>query len=295
MEASFWSKTLSFLQHNLPSILLIVGLLWLSLRVLRFSLAKSFGFLSRNKDLEYRKRLETLHAVSRITAKIALTILAGVLVLDQLGVAVGPLLTAAGIVGVAVGFGAQQLVQDVITGFFLLLDDQIRVGDVVEIAGKSGLVEHINLRLTILRDLSGNVHYIRNGQISTVTNMTKDYSYFLLDMGVAYREDTDQVAEVIRETAEELRNDEIFGPLILEPVEILGVDRFEDSAVIVRARLKTVPIEQWKVGRELNRRLKKRFDELGIEIPFPHLTIYPGQSRDGVAPAFAVKNGDQKA
>jgi small conductance mechanosensitive channel len=151
----------------------------------------------------------------------------------------------------------------------------------------------VGLRLTILRDLSGNVHFIRNGQISTVTNMTKEYSRYVFDIGVAYRENVDQVIEVIKEVDEALRADEYFGPSILEPIEILGLDRFADSAVIVRARTKTKPIKQWEVGREFNRRLKMRFDEMGIEIPFPHQTIYFGEDKSGQAPPLRVAREEQ--
>jgi small conductance mechanosensitive channel len=213
---------------------------------------------------------------------------AAVMVLAEFEVKIGPILAAAGIVGVAVGFGAQHLVRDVITGFFILLDDQIRVGDVVQIAGKGGLVEKITLRMTTLRDLAGNVHYVRNGEISVVTNMTKEYSRYVFDIGVAYREDVDQVIEVVKQVDEELRVDPAFSADILEPIEILGLDQFGDSAIIIKARTKTKPIKQWAVGREFNRRLKKRFDEKDIEIPFPHVTLYLGQAKDGTAAPMNV-------
>ncbi len=195
------------------------------------------------------------------------------IILGEIGIQIGPILATAGIFGLAIGFGVQNLVQDVISGFFLLLEDQVRVGDVVQIAGKGGLVEKVGLRMIILRDLSGNAHYVRNGKVDIVTNMTKEYSRYVFDIGVAYREDVDEVMEVIKHVDEELRSDPQFRDLILEPIEILGVDAFADSAVAVRARTKTKPIQQWTVGREFNRRLKKRFDELGIEIPFPHQTV----------------------
>jgi len=157
------------------------------------------------------------------------------------------------------------------------------VGDVVQIAGKSGLVEKVNLRMIILRDLAGHVHYVRNGQIDTVTNMTKEFSFYVFDIGVAYREDTDQVVEVIKQVDEDLRQDPTLGRDILEPIEILGLDQFADSAVVIKARIKTKPIRQWAVGREFNRRLKKAFDERDIEIPFPHVTLYMGEPKEGPA------------
>jgi moderate conductance mechanosensitive channel len=242
----------------------------------------------RNDDVEFQKRAATLRSVVQYLLSTVIIAVAAMMVLGQLGVEIGPVLAAAGVVGVAVGFGAQTLVQDVISGFFILLEDQLRVGDVVEVAGKGGLVERVNLRMTILRDLSGNVHYVRNGQINIVTNMTKEFSFYVFDIGVAYREDVDEVMSVIREIDESMRADEAFGGDILAPIEILGVDQFADSSVIVKARTKTVPIQQWRIGREFNRRLKKRFDELGIEIPFPHVTLYMGADKAGNAPPLGV-------
>ncbi len=172
--------------------------------------------------------------------------------------------------------------------FFILFEDQIRVGDVVQVSGKGGLVEKINLRMTILRDLAGNVHYIRNGQINLVTNMTKGYSRYVFDIGVAYREDIDQVIQVMKEVDEDLRNDPEYGNDILEPLEVLGLDQFADSAIIIKARTTTKPIQQWRVAREFNRRLKKRFDKENIEIPYPHVTLYMGEDKQGNAPALNV-------
>jgi len=172
-------------------------------------------------------------------------------------------------------------VKDVLSGFFILLEDSIGVGDVVEIAGVGGLVEEVRLRTIRLRDLSGNVHVVPNGSVDKVKNMTKDYSYYLFDLGVAYREDVDEVMAVVQEIAEGLRTDRDFAADILEPLEMLGVDQFADSAVIIKCRIKTVPIKQWRVGREMNRRIKKTFDAKGIEIPFPHHTLYWGEPKKG--------------
>jgi small-conductance mechanosensitive channel len=239
-------------------------------------------------DEEYRKRADTLSAVVGYLLSTTVIVVAVVMILAELAIDIGPVLAAAGVVGIAVGFGAQHLVQDVISGFFILLDDQIRVGDVVQIADKGGLVEHLNLRVVVLRDLAGNVHYVRNGKIDVVTNMTKDYSRYVFDIGVAYREDVDEIIRVVRQIDEELRSDPEFESDILEPIEILGLDQFADSAVIIKARTKTKPIKQWSVAREFNRRLKKKFDEKGIEIPFPHVTLYMGQDKTGQAPPLNV-------
>ena len=250
---------------------------------------------SRSDDTEQQKRSETLGSVTRNTLKIVILVTMSMIVLKEIGIEIAPILAAAGVVGLAVGFGAQNLVQDIISGFFILMEDQIRVGDVIQTAGKGGLVEKVNLRMTVLRDLSGNVHFIRNGKIDIVTNMTKDFSRYVFDIGVAYRENVDEVIEVIKLVDEDLRSDPDFGKDILEPIEILGLDRFDDSAVVVRARTKTRPIQQWRIGREFNRRLKMKFDELGIEIPFPHRTIYMGQDKDGQSPPLRVKKsaGDE--
>lgn len=262
-------------------ILLVVLLTLVALKVARIISVRIFPESKREKDPEYNKRADTLSSVIRYILFIAILIVAAIMVLGELGIEIGPVLAAAGIVGLAVGFGAQNLVQDVISGFFILLEDQVRVGDVVQIADKGGLVERMTLRLVVLRDLSGNVHYVRNGQIQVVTNMTKDYGRYVFDIGVAYREDVDEVIEVIKQVDEELRNDPSFKDHILEPIEILGLDQFADSAVIIKARTKTKPILQWSVGREFNRRLKKAFDEKDIEIPFPHVTLYMGQDKQG--------------
>jgi small conductance mechanosensitive channel len=271
-------------------IFLILILTLVAIKAVQLVLDQFFGRLFRNRaqDLEMQKRSDTLKAVVKNIINITVVVVGVMMILGQLGVQIGPILTAAGVLGVAVGFGAQQVVRDVINGFFILLDDQIRVGDVVDIAGKSGLVENVNIRMTTLRDLAGNVHFIRNGEISVVTNMTKEWSRYVFDIGVAYRENVDEVIEVIKQIDEEMRADEAFKNDILEPIEILGLDRFADSAIIIKARTKTRPIRQWAVGREFNRRMKKKFDELGIEIPFPHLTLYAGQGKDGTAPPLNV-------
>jgi small-conductance mechanosensitive channel len=245
-------------------------------------------FAKQQEDVETIKRAKTLASVVRNLATVVIMVVAIITVLGQLGVQIGPVLAAAGIVGLAVGFGAQTLVKDVINGFFILLEDQIRVGDVVQVAGQGGVVEKVNLKMIVLRDLAGNVHYVPNGSIDLVTNMTKDYSRYVFDVGVAYREDVDEVIQIIREVDEKLRSDPDFGPDILEPMEILGLDQFADSAIVIKARTKTRPIQQWRVAREFNRRLKRRFDEKNIEIPFPHVTLYMGEDKQGQAAPMRV-------
>jgi len=276
-------------------IFLILILTLVAIKTCQILMDRLFHRLFRNHkdDAEIQKRSDTLKSVIRNIINMTIVVVAILMILKELDIEIGPILAAAGVVGIAVGFGAQQLVKDIIQGFFILLDDQIRVGDVVQIADKSGLVENVNLRMITLRDLAGNVHFVRNGEITVVTNMTKEYSRYVFDIGVAYREDVDEVIRVIRQVDEELRNDAGYKYDILEPIEILGLDQFADSAIIIKARTKTKPIRQWTIGREFNRRLKKRFDELNIEIPFPHMTLYMGQDKDGSAPPMNVVVGSE--
>jgi small conductance mechanosensitive channel len=221
--------------------------------------------------------------------KIAAGFIGGVVVLDQLGVNINPVLAGAGIVGLAVGFGSQTLVKDLINGLFILFEESARVGDWAEAGNKSGHVEAIGLRTMRLRDLHGNVHVVPNSTIDTVTNLTKEFSRYVLDVGVAYKEDVDEVIGIMKEIGEEMKNDPDYGEDMLEPLEIFGLDRFEDSAVVIRARLITRPFRQWALGREFNRRLKKVFDQRGIEIPFPHQTVYMGEPKEGLAPPLQVQ------
>lgn len=220
------------------------------------------------------QRANTLTNVLGDLVRVLIAVVGIMTILSQLGINLGPLLVAAGVGGIAIGFGAQSLVKDVIAGFFILLEDQFRVGDVVAVAGVSGLVEDVGLRTISLRDFSGHVHTVPNGTINTVTNMTKDYSRYVFNISVAYHEDVDQVMKILQEIGAALQKDPVFGPDILEPLEMLGVDQFADSGVIIKCRIMTKPIRQWAVGREMNRRIKNAFDTHGIEIPFPHRTLY---------------------
>jgi len=277
------------------NVLVILVLMFLALRTARIVSSRLFTvFQKRKGDLEFQKRADTLSSVVRYILNLTIVLVALVMILGELRINIAPVLATAGIVGLAVGFGAQALVQDVIAGFFVLLDEQIRVGDVVEIAGRSGLVEKVDLRMTTLRDMSGNVHYVRHGKIDFVTNMTKDYSSFVFDIPVAYREDVDEVIAVIQKVDGELRNDPGFKDDITVPMEVLGLDRFADSALIIRARTTTRPSKQWRVAREFHRRLKKAFDAKNIEMPFPHVTLYVGSDKKGnAAPLYVVAKGKE--
>jgi small conductance mechanosensitive channel len=292
--ADFSENAIRWLLSSGLRILLVVVITLVAIKIARMLASRLSSSLGKQlDDEESRKRVKTLTSVVRNLLTVVILLVACMIVLGELGVEIGPILAAAGIVGLAVGFGAQSLVKDVINGFFILLNDQIRVGDVVNIGNKGGVVEKVNLRMTVLRDLSGNVHFIPNGTIDVVTNMTKDYSRYVFDIGVAYREDVDEVITVIREVDEDLRKDAEFGPDIIEPMEILGLDEFADSAVIIKARTTTKPIKQWRVAREFNRRLKKRFDEKNIEIPFPHVTLYVGEDKEGKSPALRISKKEE--
>jgi len=244
----------------------------------------------RTGDSEQLKRLETLGRALRYIAAVFITLIAGMLVLAELGVSIAPILASAGVIGIAIGFGAQSLIKDYFNGFFLLLEDQVHQGDVVEVAGKGGLVEEVTLRYIRLRDYEGNVHFIPNGVITTVTNRTRTFAYAVINIGIAYRENVEEVFAVMREVAAGMRQDKTLGPLILEDIDIAGVDDWADSAVVIRCRFKVGPLQQWTVRRAFLLRMKKEFDRRGIEIPFPHLTLYPGQARDGSAPPLHILN-----
>ncbi|MDO9032804.1 MAG: mechanosensitive ion channel family protein [Hydrogenophaga sp.] len=272
-------------------ITVIVTVAWILIGVLQRAI-RSFRIrvASRMEDRESAKRAETLGRVFRYLVAVVVTLVAGMLVLGEMGISVAPILGAAGVVGLAVGFGAQSLVKDYFTGFFLLLENQISTGDIVQLTSQhAGLVEEVTLRYVRLRDYDGRVHYVPNGQISSVINLTRSFSFAVLDVGVAYRENVDDVMAVMHEVARELRADKAFAEHILEDLEMAGVDQWGDSAVMIKCRFKVVAMRQWLVKREYLRRLKNAFDARGIEIPYPHLTVYAGQDKQGHAPAVPLQ------
>jgi small conductance mechanosensitive channel len=291
----FIEKALSWFFSSGIQIILTLILVIIGLKLARGLSRKLVTSVTKHQDdIEVQKRTETLGSVIKHLLTILILIVGAMMIMKELGIEIGPVLAAAGIVGLAVGFGAQNLVQDVISGFFILLEDQIRVGDVVKIAGQGGLVEKVNLRMTVIRDLWGNVHYVRNGNIDIITNLTKEYSRYVFEIGVAYRENIDAVMDVLKKIDEELRDDPAFKDDILEPIEIFGLDQFGDSAIIIKARYKTKTMQQWRIGREFNRRMKITFDELDIEIPFPHRTIYMGQDKQGQSAPLNVNLKEQE-
>jgi small conductance mechanosensitive channel len=274
--ATGWWHGLGSLATSGLRIALILVLAWIvvgvSRRAIRLLRDRVAGQL--DNDREAFKRAETLSRVFRYLSVVVVSLIAGMLILGELGVSVAPILGAAGVVGLAVGFGAQSLVKDYFTGFFLLLENQIRQGDVVKLGEHAGVVEEVTLRYVQLRDYDGNVHYVPNGHITTVVNMTRGFSQAVCDIAVSVHEDVDAVVRVIREVAAELRADEAFGARILDDLEVAGVERWDNASVVIRCRFRTLPIEQWGIRREFLRRLKATFVACGIRLPYPNLTVH---------------------
>lgn len=264
-------------------ITLILVFAWVAVLLLQRFLNRLKTRLLKNSQSEgeppseTEKRVETVVRLLRKGALIGIWTTVSLVALREIGVEIAPIIASAGILGLAVGFGAQNLVRDVIAGFFFILENQVRVGDVAVVNGTGGLVERINFRTIVLRDLGGTVHIFPNGTVSTLSNLTSVWSAYIFDIGVAYKEDTDRVIELMKQVGKEMFEDPNFKTKMLDEPEIFGVDKFADSAVIIKGRVRTKPIQQWAVGREFLRRVKYAFDQNGIEIPFPHRTLYIGQ------------------
>ena len=262
-------------------IVVIAILAYLVLRIIAAAAGRLEAELGREETPDMIERLKRARTISRLVQNALTAAIVGIailMMLRELRVDITPILTSAGILGLAVGFGAQTLVKDLIAGFFLKFENQVRVGDVATINGTGGLVESINLRTIVLRDATGTVHVFPNGSIERLSNLTKDFSYYVIDVGVGHNTDPDDVAEVLRQIGRELQSDARFGPNILEPLEILGVDSFEDTGVNLKTRIKTLPLKQWEVGRELRRRITKTFGARGIEVPVRSVAVYFGEA-----------------
>ena len=288
ITVEFWNSVLEKLIQwsitELPPILILIVATLIILKIfkaftnrLKKVITKRLAKKEELESGESGKRVETLMNIVHGAGKVIIYVIFIMILLKKLGVDIGPLLAGAGILGLAIGFGSQELVRDFLSGFFILLENQIRKGDVAIINGTGGLVEDIELRTTTLRDLTGTTHIFPNGKIDTISNMTMEWSAMVFDIGVAYKEDPEQVISIMKQVGEDLANDPGFKDLIIAPLEIFGVDKFADSAVIIKARIKTKPVQQWVVGREYRKRLKYAFDNNGIEIPFPHTTLYWGE------------------
>ena len=275
-----------FLEHGI-TILIILLLSYITYRVIRVAIPRLVdrsvtvrGKKRRAKE-ELAKRSQTLGRFLTGVAGIILIFITLLMILSELTIEIGPILVSAGVLGIAVGFGAQSLIKDYLNGLFIILEDQYNKGDVAKIAGLIGLVVDVNLRRTVLRDLDGIVHSIPNGQITTTSNYTRDWARVNLDVSVGYGEDLDRVMAVINRVGKELAEDEYFGKLIRSAPQALRVNKFGDSGIDIKILGETQPIKQWEVTGELRKRLKKAFDEEGIEIPWPHVKLYFGESQSG--------------
>ena len=243
---------------------------------------------------EAEKRINTLTGIIYGIGRIFLWVIFLLILLGKFNINIAPILASAGIVGLAVGFGAQELVRDFISGFFILLEDQLRTGDWAVINGTEGLVEKIELRTVTLRDSSGTVHIFQNGKIDTLSNMTKEWSAIVLQIGIGYKEDTDNAVMLMQQVGDEMFNDPVYKEMMLEPVAISGVNDFADSAVVIRLVIKTKPMQQWAVGREYRRRLKKVFDAKNVEFPFPYRTLTWGDSSNPIKLKIEPADSDSK-
>ncbi|MBF4991436.1 mechanosensitive ion channel family protein [Methylophilus sp. QUAN] len=273
------------LVKTLLRIFVIVGIAYFLNRLSKQLIVKLRDQLNaRSADnTEEIKRMNTLSMVLRYIVTTVIMAITIVEILHELGISIAPVLAAAGVVGLAVGFGAQSLVKDYFNGFFLLLENQIRKDDVVEIANKSGLVEEITLRYIKMRDYEGNVHYVPNGQITTVTNRSRDFAYAVMDIRVGYDENIAKVMQIMHEVGASILQDTQLQDKVLDKLDIAGVDNLAESAVIIRCRMKVRPLEQWAIKREYLKRIKNAFDAQQIEIPFPHLTVYQGPTAEPLA------------
>lgn len=263
--------------YILISLVVVIVLIWL-LNAISRNLEKVI--LKRSDalhDKEAQKRVKTLMSIGRGIMRLILWAIFALILLKRIGIEIGPIIASAGIAGIAIGFGAQELIRDFLAGFFVLLDNQIRTDDIVVINGTTGVVEKIELRTIRLRDHSGVVHIFQHGKVNTLSNMTKEWSALVFEIGVAYKEDVDTVIAIMKSVGEDLEKDSRFSENILEPISILGVEQFANSSIQLKVRIKTQTGEQWQTRREYMRRLKYAFDKKGIEIPFPHTTLYWGE------------------
>lgn len=258
-------------------ITLVIGVLltWLVGFLIKRALGRTEA-AETPEAIDRAKRLKTVLGALRVLAGIVIWVLVGITVLGQLGIAIGPILAALGVVGLAVGFGAQSLVKDFLAGIFLIVENQFRVGDIVRIGDASGVVEALNLRITQLRSVNGHLYTIPNGEIKMVENMTMKWSRAIVKIGVAYRSNIERVIEALHKAIEDLKSDETIGPYLIDTPQIKAIDDFAASSLDVALWIKTMPAKQWDTGRMARRYIKKRFDEAGIEIPFPQVTLSLG-------------------
>jgi moderate conductance mechanosensitive channel len=276
------------------SIIVIVAISLVALRLLRSAVSRAVERVMERHDQPAREltlKANTLSNVIESFGRMLILLVATMMVLSNLGLDIGPLLASAGVAGIAIGFGAQSLIKDFISGFFILLEDQYAVGDVITVNGSSGLVEHLSLRRTALRALDGTVITIPNGEILQVSNLTKGWARAVLDIDISYDDDIDHAIQVITDELAGIENDEMLGDVIIGPAEVLGVQALGQYQVTIRAWLKTKPMEQWGVQRELTKRLKQALDRNGITIPYPHqVTIFRAENgADDLNPSLLAR------
>ncbi len=299
-----WSTLFgSALVPKLGQVAFILILSFAAYRTLRFFTKR----LQREVDVEdlvrkrqREQRSQTVASLLNNVGAIAISVIAGLMIIGTF-MPIGPLLAGVGVLGLALSFGAQSLVKDLISGMFMLIESQFAVGDVVRVKETAGMVEKITLRTLVLRDINGVVHIIPNGTVDTLSNLTKSWSRAVLEIGVAYKEDVDLVMAIMFDEAVDMYRDDAWKPLLVEEPTVPGVERFDDSAVTIRVMFKTLPLKQWDVAREYRRRIKKRFDADNVEIPFPHRTVYWGDGQNPMlaelaqdaAPAEEPASGDE--
>ena len=272
MDFSFFNIFADHYQ-SIINIFVVVILGFVGWKTISILIKKKLNSAQKIKDEAQGQRINTLFGILKNFVSVTIFIVILMLVLSELGIKIGPLLAAAGVVGLAVGFGAQTLVKDIITGLFVVLEGQVTIGDIVEIAGHSGRVEAITIRTIRLRDVNGHLHVIPFSEVTTVKNITQDQDYHSFEIGVSYNEDVDHVIETIEKVGRDLKKDKDFKSKINGEIEVFGLDKFEDSAIVIKGRIPTFHKQQWMVRREFNRRIKIAFDKNGIEIPFPQITI----------------------
>ena len=272
MDFSFFNIFADHYQ-SIINIFVVVILGFVGWKTISILIKKKLNSAQKIKDEAQGQRINTLFGILKNFVSVTIFIVILMLVLSELGIEIGPLLAAAGVVGLAVGFGAQTLVKDIITGLFVVLEGQVTIGDIVEVAGHSGTVEAITIRTIRLRDVQGHLHVIPFSEVTTVKNITQDQDYHTFEIGVSYNEDIDHVIETLEKVGKDLQEDKNFKTKINGAIQVFGLDKFDDSAIIIKGRIPTFHKQQWVVRREFNRRVKIAFDKNGIEIPFPQTTI----------------------
>jgi small conductance mechanosensitive channel len=265
------------LTHGVKVLIILVAAYFLNrifqrliVKVIRIAVV-SDAFTSKEAE---KKREDTLIQILSVTIKILIVTIMSLMVLQEIGMKIGPILASAGVVGLAFGFGGQYLIRDIITGLFIIIENQYRIGDVISVENISGVVENISLRKTILRDMDGTIHHIPHGEIKKVSNLTKDFSRINLDIGISYNSELEHVIKVVNKVGNDLAEDPQWRELITSPPQFLRVNDFADSAITIKILGETMPLKQWEIAGELRKRIKIAFDKEGIEIPFPQMVIH---------------------